>query len=136
MLPASFLCCPGHRSSRKTSFSSLISHLSMSWLSLAVVSLLASTFPTVSNCEAYPHLSSPSSLTVPRRPSPSLAVPLGVDRHPHGLDYIADDEIRQVEGFKNVSLGNVLSSGYKGDKNSMTFLSDSDKASRPAPGAW
>ena len=37
----------------------------------------------------------------------------------------SDDDIRQNEGFKNVSLGNVLSSGYKDTK--VTFLDPADK---------
>ena len=36
-----------------------------------------------------------------------------------------DDDIRQREGFKNVHLGNVLSSAYKDAK--VTFLNEADE---------
>lgn len=38
-----------------------------------------------------------------------------------------DDDIRQTEGFKNVSLGNVLAVAYATQKEKLTFLEEDDK---------
>lgn len=48
------------------------------------------------------------------------------------LFFPPDDDIRQTEGFKNVSLGNVLAVAYATQKEKLTFLEDKDKVSQNA----
>uniref|UniRef100_A0A8D0L5Z5 Dipeptidyl peptidase 3 n=1 Tax=Sphenodon punctatus TaxID=8508 RepID=A0A8D0L5Z5_SPHPU len=47
--------------------------------------------------------------------------------HPTVSSLLADDDVRQTDGFKNVSLGNVLSVAYSTQKEKLTFLAEEDK---------
>lgn len=44
-----------------------------------------------------------------------------------------DDDLRQTEGFKNVSLGNVLAVAYATQREKLTFLEEDDKVGTRSP---
>lgn len=46
----------------------------------------------------------------------------------------SDDDLRQTEGFKNVSLGNVLAVAYATQREKLTFLEEDDKVGTGSPG--
>lgn len=45
----------------------------------------------------------------------------------------ADDDLRQTDGFKNVSLGNVLAVAYATQREKLTFLEEEDKVGTGSP---
>lgn len=47
----------------------------------------------------------------------------------------SDDDLRQTEGFKNVSLGNVLAVAYATQREKLTFLEEDDKVGTAARGS-
>lgn len=47
-----------------------------------------------------------------------------------------DDDLRQTDGFKNVSLGNVLAVAYATQREKLTFLEEDDKVGTDSPRVW
>ena len=67
----------------------------------------------------------PAGINIPNYDEIRQVRSLGILELYHYKDVDNDPKIFQDEGFKNVSLGNVLSASYGGTKKN-TFVSDAD----------
>lgn len=91
--------------------------LTPDFTSLDVLTFAGSGIPAginIPNCESLPSAFS-QCLSTSALPS--------VSSHP----CLLDDDLRQTEGFKNVSLGNVLAVAYAAKREKLTFLEEEDK---------
>lgn len=104
--------------------------LTPDFTSLDVLTFAGSGIPAginIPNCElpSCPPNSRKSPYISPLCPSPFCQLPL-TSALP-SLPYLLDDDLRQTEGFKNVSLGNVLAVAYATKREKLTFLEEEDK---------
>lgn len=126
--------------------------LTPDFTSLDVLTFAGSGIPAginIPNCElpSYPPPSSRKTPYIPPAPlmflatkcplpSPFCQCPLtSALPSVSSLPCLLDDDLRQTEGFKNVSLGNVLAVAYATKREKLTFLEEDDKVC-VGPEAW